>query len=1239
MSSFFLAKKLHNFTNFTEDSFTMSLKLKISHQSKIIIRIILLLSLVLAYMLPDRLLKENDKRLAQIIEQQLMEDQEKASNIAIDLQETLLINGKSAFQQKAIAYQNKYREQFAFFLYENDSLSLWTDNHIPIPALYSEIQRNKELQKLGAYQVLIHHHSFYQFDLVYAQIIVLDYPWENDYLKDHLAHYFPIEKEVKLTDNDGIPIFDKDGVSLFQIAIVDQPSSKNGGTDFFLFLAGFFVLFSLLSHLFELWNSKSHFFKSIVFAAILLIWYGTHYALAIPTKLFASALYSPSLYAFQWVNNNLGNLFFISLILFFGIIYYVRKYIERSFSIFNLYLFIALLMGFLYFIIYLIRSLVMDSQIFMDLYQLASLNFYSYLTLWIIFILQLSWILLAYRWMSHFVKQQGAEKHIWIALLFLGLIPLFFYGRFSFQLWTVQLMGSVGILMVYYLQQRDSQRRLMEVITYLVFFTLITALVLNDLNRQKERQFREISAMNLEMENDPYLESYYLANVQRIQNDTHLIDLVRNSEFETFDDSLYVYITQKYFDPYLGVYNVNLIHCDAESQISVPADDYEGSCYKYFEERIQSAKSVIKKDVFYLIEGDFQYRHYIGRISMKMDSLHKSCIFIEFVSKIKQQESGLPAILEKAHELSSPLLRKYSYAYYKNGELHDWRGAYDYRQKLSDYHLISYHDSFFVQDGFQHYIYSNKPGSVLMISLVKPGILQKLASFAFVFLFYSLLTFLLYSFFSTSSLQLSFSNFQGRLQYSMIVLLLFSFVLIGISSLYYIIYLNKQKNADGLMEKAHSVLIELEHKLSGMDHIDEDDIVYVETLLAKFSEVFFTDITLYSRDGQLLASSRPEVFQSDLLSDNMNANAYYQLNSLKNSFFIQDEQIGSQKYLSAYLPFRNQNNQSLAFLNLPYFAKQYELENEVSGFIVAFLNIYLFLLLIAILITILISRYLSRPLLIIKDKISKLNLQEENEKIEWAKNDEIGDLIKEYNRMVEELHESAHKLAISQRESAWREMAQQIAHEIKNPLTPMKLNVQYLERAWDDGVDDFEERMKKITKALKEQIDVLSEIAGQFSTFAAIEKISPEYIDLEPLIQSVMSVFKVNESIDFQGHVSTNGQLVFMDKNQIIRILNNIYKNAVQALGQQESPQINTVCKVEGNHILIAISDNGIGIAEHEISRIFEPRFTTKSSGMGLGLALVKKMLENSNATIQAQSEESKGTTFTISIPISQSST
>ena len=440
------------------------------------------------------------------------------------------------------------------------------------------------------------------------------------------------------------------------------------------------------------------------------------------------------------------------------------------------------------------------------------------------------------------------------------------------------------------------------------------------------------------------------------------------------------------------------------------------------------------------------------------------------------------------------------------------------------------------------------------------------------------------------------------------------------------------------MEKAHSVLIELEHKLGGMDELQANDKAYVEGLLVKFSEVFFTDITLYSKNGELLASSRPEVFTSSLISNRMNAMAYYELKFLKNSFHIQDEKIGKQSFLSAYLPFQNQENKSVAYLNLPYFAKQYELEEEVSGFIVSFLNIYLFLLFITIIISIIISRYLSKPLLLIKSKMQHLDLEQKNEKIEWHKDDEIGELVKEYNRMVDELILSAQKMAITQRESAWREMAQQIAHEIKNPLTPMMLNVQYLQKAWKDGAEDYEERMLRITEGLKEQIIVLSHTAEQFGTFATIDKTSPVQLDIKETIEDVVSIFNSKEHISFKQIYSSLNNTAYIDKNQMIRILNNIYKNAIQAIGENKTGEIITHVTLAHDELIIVISDNGCGIKTDEINNIFEPHFTTKSSGMGLGLSLVNRMIENTGGRITVESQVNKGSHFSISIPINPTS-
>jgi len=962
-------------------------------------------------------------------------------------------------------------------------------------------------------------------------------------------------------------------------------------------------------------------------------WYGLHLFLEAPERIFNSKLFSPELYAYFGAYNSLGNLFFISLLLLFVVIYYFNKLPSRERSIWYLYVYTIPIIASYYGLIFLIRSLVFDSQIVLNLYQLAALNFYGYLVLWIVFVFQLSWFLLAYKWLGYFKKSKEAHLHFWIFILLSFLIPLFYQGVLEDLIWYFQLAANVLLIMIFYLQRRKSKdRRIGEVVLYFILLTFITTSFLNQLNRDKEKLIRETSALTLDLDNDPFLEAHFLSVISEMITDEKLKSIGRNPEEEGADDQLLSYITDHYFQSFMQLYNVSLIQCDERSQITVLPENYETSCYDYFRERLEQAEGLIKKDTLYLIKGSFQFRNYIGRIPFEIDSVHHSCIFIEFVSRVKPKEMGLPTILEKSHIYQSPLQRNYSYAVYNEGLLSEWYGRFDYRQKLADYRLNSYHDYYFERSEYQHYVYSKNDNNVLIISLEKAGVLQRLASFAFIFLYFSLLVFVLYSFFNYSSLRNSLNSFQGRMQYSMILLLIFSFILIGVSSLYYIIYLNHTKNADNLMEKAHSVLIELEHKLSALNELTPQDHQYVEGLLIKFSEVFFTDITLYNKKGEILASSRPEMFSSALLSTRMDAHAYYELNFLKNSFFIQEEKIGSQNYLSAYLPFRNQDNKSVAYLNLPYFAKQYELEEEVSGFIVAFLNIYLFLLFISILLSIIISRYLSMPLKMIKDKIRKLNFQNANEKIEWHKDDEIGDLIKEYNRMVDELNSSAEKLAFSQRESAWREMAQQIAHEIKNPLTPMKLNVQYLEKAWDDGVEDYEIRMKRITKGLQEQIEVLAEIASQFSSFAAIDKIFPQKMDLRATIEGVEVLFRENRHIHFTKDCEEKPYYIMADKNQMIRVFNNLYKNAVQAIGADNTGNIFTTISSNEGFITIIIHDTGCGISIEELPRIFEPRFTTKTGGMGLGLALVKKMLENAGASIRVESTEQFGTKFMIKI-------
>ena len=407
----------------------------------------------------------------------------------------------------------------------------------------------------------------------------------------------------------------------------------------------------------------------------------------------------------------------------------------------------------------------------------------------------------------------------------------------------------------------------------------------------------------------------------------------------------------------------------------------------------------------------------------------------------------------------------------------------------------------------------------------------------------------------------------------------------------------------------------------------------LEDFLIKLSNVFFTDINFYDVHGELISSSRPQIFDEGLVSERMNPAAYQKLIVDNKSIVIHHESIGSMLFSSAYLPFYNEQNDLLGYINLPYFSRQDELKKEISAFLVTFINIYILLILFGVLITILISNYITAPLALLAEKMSRLRLGRVNEKIFWNQRDEIGQLVTEYNRMIDELGRNAEMFAQSERESAWREMAKQVAHEIKNPLTPMKLGVQYLQKAWNDKAPDWDLRLARFTAVLVEQIDTLSAIASDFSDFAKMPAVVTEKIDLEEIVRFVLFLYQDNSAVRYEFQPGVAIPSVLADRSQLIRVFTNLLNNAVQAIGERKGGMIRIQLSTEKQYVIVKISDNGDGISVPRAEKIFQPDFTTKTGGMGLGLAIVKGIVEGMNGEISFTSEEQKGTTFIIKIP------
>ncbi|MDR2038212.1 MAG: HAMP domain-containing histidine kinase [Bacteroidales bacterium] len=413
---------------------------------------------------------------------------------------------------------------------------------------------------------------------------------------------------------------------------------------------------------------------------------------------------------------------------------------------------------------------------------------------------------------------------------------------------------------------------------------------------------------------------------------------------------------------------------------------------------------------------------------------------------------------------------------------------------------------------------------------------------------------------------------------------------------------------------------------------DNDDLV--EPLMALRS-TFFTDINLFDVHGELIATSLPDIFDKGLISTQINPDAFIKLTFSQKASIIEKEDIGKLSYTSVYEPIVDGKNNVIAFLNLPYFTQQDDLREEISSVVLAVTNFYMVIILLTVIISIVVSNQITQPLNMLQEKFRNIKLGEKNEPIRYNKNDEIGGLVKEYNRAIEELARSASRLARSERESAWREMAKQIAHEINNPLTPMKLSIQHLKRAWDNKSERFDEYMEKISHSLVEQIDALSFIATEFSNFAKMPVAQNQLIDLITRIDDVVPLFATgdNKRAFHTNYHGLQNATIYADREQISRVFINLFKNALQAIPKDRPADIHVDVLKLNQMIWVRIKDNGMGIPEEMQEKIFRPNFTTKSSGMGVGLTIVRNIIESAGGTISFRTKQNEGTTFIISFP------
>jgi len=542
-------------------------------------------------------------------------------------------------------------------------------------------------------------------------------------------------------------------------------------------------------------------------------------------------------------------------------------------------------------------------------------------------------------------------------------------------------------------------------------------------------------------------------------------------------------------------------------------------------------------------------------------------------------------------------------------------------------------------DGYDHTIYNVDDRNTIIAGSPSVTLVDNLISFSYIFAFNFLLLAVVYLLTTVRILKPSFNwNFKNRIQYTMVGILFMTFALICTGTIYFIIQQYRDKHNDNLRNTMRSVYIELVHKLEYEEDLENwtsEEYYNLDELLRKFSNVFYTDINLYDREGNLLATSRSEIFERQLLSRRMNRLVYENMTTGSVSEFIHNEHIGEMKYISAYEPLLNSENRFLAYLNLPYFTQSDALTQDVTNLVMAVINIYLILLMVILLVSVLLADRITQPLRMIQNRIAKVSLSKENEMIQYDRSDEIRGLVEEYNYMVRELEKSAQLLAQSERESAWREMAKQIAHEIKNPLTPMKLNVQHLQRAVEEGKND-PDMVERISATLIEQIDSLSAIANEFSDFAKMPRARNERINLVTNLKNLLQLYENTSRAEITLDIGSHKKvLVFADKEQLSRVFINLVRNGLQSIPETRTGKIRIRMEVtEDKKALVMVSDNGKGIPEGIKDRLFQPNFTTKSAGMGMGLAISYNIVRSLGGKIWFETELEKGSTFYVELPL-----
>ena len=749
----------------------------------------------------------------------------------------------------------------------------------------------------------------------------------------------------------------------------------------------------------------------------------------------------------------------------------------------------------------------------------------------------------------------------------------------------------------------------------LITIALIAATVfIHQQNEKNENNEMERFAKIIADETDEDFEKTTTDIITQIKNNENLNSWVKDDNLPS-DDSLLAYFNSKYFNNFdlFKLYNRTLIVCDSNTNIIY--HDMTDNCEAFYSNILSVSKKI--NENLYHYDNATSDIYYISKIRLNdIDN-----IYMEFYKEKIFNKFQIDADSAKIDNLIVPNLKNYSIAIYNNDILHYKFGNYLYPNNINNF--ISKENGIHKANDYKHLIFNDLENhKTIIVTIESARWMMYVTPFSLIFIILPL-AFFIYNYFNNGKKGFFKRSFHGKMQLMMLIILAFSFFAIGLVSYLFLRNNVIKKTEIAQYKQANIIRNNYEKKLSEKGLGDFE-------MIWELSDSFFCDINIYDTDGLLMISSLEPFISGDTIDEN----AFLNIIDEDAGYFVQTEYYKGEKNKSYYFPILYENNELAAILNVLYFDFNSDYDDQLSNFIWNYINIIIVLFGISSIIVLLITRKTLKPLKIIEEQMGKISFDGNNKPIDFGGHDEIGALVEQYNSMCRQLKIAANKIARNERESAWREMARQVAHEIKNPLTPMRLNTEYMQMLWERKDPKFEENFNETLKSLLEQIDTLSKIATAFSDYAKLPENTPTTFDIVELMKNIIKLYDVEKNISFSFVYNEKDSFsMFADKNNLGRVFGNLIKNSIQAIG--DKPGLIEVSVENLRHLYrIQISDNGCGIKEEDKKKVFFPNFTTKSSGMGVGLSVAHDIIQGLGGEINFQSDEGTGTVFRIDIPV-----